>query len=100
MRPNAGEVEICRWWIAHELTLVRPRLTVALGATALQSLSTYRGTLEKARGQILSTREGAPLRATIHPSDLLRLPDEAAKQQQFERFVAELRQAKAQALTS
>ena len=100
MRPNAGEVEICRWWVAHELTLVRPRLTVALGATALQSLSTYRGTLEKARGQILSTREGAPLRATIHPSYLLRLPDEAAKQQQFERFVAELRQAKAQALTS
>jgi len=99
MRPNTGEIEMCRWWLAHELTLVRPRLTVALGATALQSLATYRGTLEKARGQTLSTREGAPLRATIHPSYLLRLPDEAAKQQQFERFVAELRQAKAQALT-
>lgn len=93
-RPNAGEVEICRWWVAHELKLVRPRLIVALGATALQSLSTYKGTLTNAREQTLKTREGAPLRATIHPSYLLRLPDQDAKDEQFERFVADLKKAK------
>ncbi|MEQ1492988.1 MAG: UdgX family uracil-DNA binding protein, partial [Terricaulis sp.] len=87
MRPNAGEVEICRWWVAHELTLVKPRLVVALGATALQSLSTYKGTLTNAR-------EGAALRVTVHPSYLLRLPDENAKAAEFKRFVVDLKDAK------
>jgi len=94
MRPNAGEVEICRWWMAHELTLVKPRLVVALGATALQSLSTYKGTLTTAREQTLKTREGAALRVTVHPSYLLRLPDENAKAAEFKRFVADLKNAK------
>lgn len=93
-RPNAGEVEICRWWVTHELALVRPRLVVALGATALQSLSSYKGTLTNARDQTLKTREGAILRATVHPSYLLRLPDEQAKEAEFARFVADLREAK------
>lgn len=97
-RPNDGEVEICRWWVAHELTLVKPHLVVALGATALQSLSTYKGTLTKAREQTLKTREGAVLRATVHPSYLLRLPDEDAKTAEFERFVADLKDAKRLAL--
>ena len=93
-RPNAGEVELCRWWVVHELKLVRPRLVVALGATALQSLSNYRGTLTNAREQTLKTREGAALRVTVHPSYLLRLPDEEAKAAEFERFVTDLKQAK------
>jgi uracil-DNA glycosylase family protein len=93
-RPNAGEVEICHWWVAHELKLTRPRLVVALGATALQSLSTHRGTLESVRARTLKTREGAPLRATVHPSYLLRLPDKHAKQEQFEHFVSDLKKAK------
>lgn len=93
-RPNAGEVENCRWWVKHELALVRPRLVVALGATALQSLSTYKGTLTNARKQTLQTREGAALRATVHPSYLLRLPDADAKEAEFARFVADLRAAK------
>lgn len=93
-RPNRDEIEICRWWVGHELALVKPSLTVALGATALQSLSTYRGTMEAARGHALTTREGAALRATIHPSYILRLPDEAEKETQFNRFVADLKAAR------
>lgn len=93
-RPNAGEIEICRWWLAHELKLARPKLVVALGATALQSLSTYRGALGAARAQTLKTREGVALRATVHPSYLLRLPDEAARQEQFDRFVTDLKKAR------
>jgi DNA polymerase len=93
-RPNKGEVEICRWWVGHELALVKPRLVVALGATALQSLAGYSGTMESARGQALKTREGAALRATIHPSYLLRVQDEEEKEAQYARFVEDLKQAK------
>lgn len=100
-RPSTGEVEVCRWWVQHELRLVRPRLVVALGAVALQSLSTYRGTIDDARVKTLKTREGAPLRATVHPSYLLRLPDKETKEEQFARFVADLKKAQsvAQRLT-
>lgn len=96
-RPNKGEVEICRWWVGHELALVQPRLVVALGATALQSLADYHGTMDAARGQALTTREGAALRATIHPSYLLRLQDDDEKEAQYARFVEDLRYAKAAA---
>jgi len=94
MRPDRGEVEICRWWVKHELELVKPKLVVALGATALQSLSSLKGSLTSARGRTFETREGAPMRATIHPSYLLRLPDENAKDTEFDAFVADLKAAK------
>jgi len=92
--PNGREIEICRWWIKHELNFVQPRLVIALGASALRSLAGYGGALERARGVMLETREGAPLRATVHPSYLLRLPDEAAREIQYARFVADLKAAR------
>ncbi len=97
-RPNVGEIETCRWWLAHELKLAKPRLVLALGVTALTSLSDYQGSLERARGRDLVTRDGAPLRATVHPSYLLRLPNEAAKKEQFARFVSDLKSAHTAAL--
>ncbi len=93
-RPDRGEVEICRWWVKHELELMRPKLIVALGVTALQSLSSHKGSLTAVRDQTLKTREGRAMRATIHPSMLLRLPDEAAKEAEFAHFVADLKAAK------
>jgi DNA polymerase len=98
-RPDTGEVEACRWWLGHELRLIRPRLTVALGATALAALSGKAGALNAARGRTLQTLEGLPLRATYHPSYLLRLPDEDAKAHAFAAFVADLREAQALART-
>lgn len=94
MRPDRGEVEICRWWVKHEIELVKPKLVVALGATAVQSLSAYKGALSAVRGVNLETREGRSMRATVHPSYLLRLPDQAAQQAEFERFVDDLKTAK------
>ena len=94
-KPNAGEVEACRWWVKHELALVQPRLTVALGATAAASLAGHKGPLHAVRGRVIATREGAPLFVTVHPSFLLRLPDEAAKAREYARFVGELGEARA-----
>jgi probable DNA metabolism protein len=96
-KPGAGEVQACRWWVSHELSLVKPRLTVALGATAASSLAGYNGPLHALRGRVVQTREGAPLFVTVHPSYLLRLPDAAAKEREYARFVVDLGEAKASA---
>ena len=94
-RPNSGEVEACRWWVERELALLRPRLAVALGATAARSLSGHAGPLSALRGRPLRFRDDLPGLVTIHPSYLLRLPDPAAQEAEHRRFVAELRQAAA-----
>jgi DNA polymerase len=99
-RADKGEIEICRWWVKNELELVKPRLVVALGVTALQSLSMHKGSLTSVRDTTLKTREGRAMRATIHPSALLRLPDQADKEAEFERFVADLKKAKKLALAA
>ncbi len=92
-RPDRGEIEACRWWVKHEIELTQPKLVVALGVTALQSLSAHKGSLSAVRGRALATREGRLLRATIHPSMLLRLPSEADKKAEFARFVSDLKVA-------
>jgi uracil-DNA glycosylase family protein len=99
-RPDRGEIEICRWWVKNELELVKPKLVVALGVTALQSLSPHKGSLTAVRNETIKTREGRMMRATIHPSALLRLPDEADKEAEFKRFVADLKTAKKLALAA
>jgi uracil-DNA glycosylase len=92
-KPDAGEIEACRWWLDKELSLVRPRLTVALGATAAGALMQRRVTIGRVRGQAIETELGA-LWVTVHPSYLLRLPDETARQREFVRFVKDLERAK------
>ena len=94
-RPNSGEVEACRWWVERELGLLRPRLAVALGATAARALSGHAGPLSALRGRRLSFRGGLPGLVTVHPSYMLRLPDPAAQEAEHRRFVAELGQAAA-----
>ncbi|WP_343717878.1 UdgX family uracil-DNA binding protein, partial [Inquilinus sp.] len=94
-RPDSGEVEACRWWVERELGLIRPRLAVALGATAARALSGHTGPLSDLRGRPLRFRDDLPGLATVHPSYLLRLPDEAAREAEHRRFVAELGQAAA-----
>lgn len=94
-KPGAGEIQACRWWVKHELALVKPALTVALGATSAASLAGYTGPLHALRGRVVTTKDGAPLFVTVHPSYLLRLPDAAAKEREYARFVADLGQARA-----
>jgi uracil-DNA glycosylase len=90
-RPNAGEINVCKRWLMSEIDILKPRLIVALGATALQSLAGRPVAIGKNRGETLTLANGLPVFVTVHPSSLLRLPDEADKQAAYARFVEDLR---------
>jgi DNA polymerase len=90
-RPNAYEIEQCKWWLDLERQLVKPDIVVALGATALHSLSGKAIAINKVRGKVLPMPDGGRMLATIHPSYILRIDNEADKKAQYARFVAELK---------
>ncbi|WP_245431230.1 UdgX family uracil-DNA binding protein [Rhodoplanes roseus] len=90
-KPNAHEIERCRWWNDIERALVRPQLVVALGATAAASLLGRSVTIGRVRGELLTGRDGEPVVVTIHPSYLLRLREKADKEREYARFVADLK---------
>jgi uracil-DNA glycosylase family protein len=94
-KPNAGEIRACRWWLSQELELVAPRLTVALGATAARTLMGKAVTISATRGTILTPEAGPPVMVTIHPSYLLRIPDDSARKTEYSRLVRELGVARA-----
>ena len=94
-KPGTGEIEACRWWIEQEQMLVKPQLTIALGATAARSLFGKTMTIGRERGRALQLPEGGAGWITVHPSYLLRLPDEAQKAEEYARFVADLTAAQA-----
>lgn len=98
-RPNAGEIRICRWWLQQEFRLAQPRLVVALGRTAAQSLLGRAVTISALRGAFLPLGAGAELLVTVHPSALLRAPDEAARRHSLKLFVADLRKVSERAGT-
>jgi len=90
-KPNNNEIEACRWWLDRELGLIKPRFTVALGATAARSLTGRDTTISRSRGKLMTLREGVEGFITVHPSFLLRLPDQAAKAAEYKKFVADLK---------
>lgn len=87
-KPNAGEVQSCKWWLNREIALIRPRLIVALGATAAGALSGRAVSVTKERGPMMFA--GMQGFVTVHPSFLLRLPDADAKEREYRNFVADL----------
>ncbi len=89
-KPNASEIERCRWWNDLERRLVRPALVVALGATAARSLMGRTVTISRVRGEVLAVHD-MRLLVTIHPSYLLRLEDEEIKAREYAHFVADLK---------
>jgi DNA polymerase len=90
--PDAGEVKSCRWWLEAERRLVRPKVVVALGATAALGLFGKPTPIGANRGHVLLL-QGAHALVTYHPSYLLRLPDNDAKKAAFKLFVADLKLA-------
>ena len=95
-KPNAAEITACHVWVGQEIALIRPRLIVALGATALRSLTGRAAPVSAARGKVTPTALG-PVFTTVHPSYLLRLPDPAQAEAEYARFVEDLREAGRQA---
>lgn len=92
--PNAGEVSACRWWLEAERRLVKPKVVLALGATAGLGVLGRKPAVTKERGRPVPLSDGATAVLTVHPSYLLRIPDAAAKAAERERFVADLVQAR------
>jgi uracil-DNA glycosylase len=90
-KPNTPEIKACRQWYERELATVKPQLIVAMGATAAQSVLGRITPINKTRGRLIDAGEGPRVLVTVHPSYLLRLPDEDAKAREYERFVEDLR---------
>ncbi len=75
-KPNAGEIRACRPWLEEEIRVVRPRLIVALGSTAGQTLLGRDFRVTESRGKMIRSDWAGPVLATVHPSSVLRTPDE------------------------
>jgi DNA polymerase len=89
-RPNAYEIDRCHWWLDIEKALVRPQVVVALGATAVRSIARKPLPVGRIRGKLMPLETGGHFLATIHPSYLLRIQDEADKHVQYQMFVRDL----------
>ena len=94
-KPNAAEISACRWWYEQESLLVKPEVTVALGATAARALIGKAVTIGRERGRPIELPGGGIGWITIHPSFLLRIQDHGETDAAFARFVEDLKAAKA-----
>jgi uracil-DNA glycosylase family protein len=92
-RPNAYEIERCRWWLEQERAIVKPLAIVALGATAARSVFGRAVTIKSMRGKPHRLADGTMAFVTIHPSWLLRIEEAAEKEREHRNFVADLRRA-------
>ena len=91
-KPQGPEIEACRWWIEQERELIRPPVVVALGATAARSIFGKVVTISRMRGEPHALLDGESGEAwvTVHPSFLLRVPEEERKREEYRKFVADL----------
>src|SRR5438046_1546726 len=92
-KPNSREIAACRPWLEAELRLVKPKLLVCLGATAAQAIFGPSFRVTRERGKVLSSKLAPRVLATVHPSSLLRQPDEASREREYKHFVTDLRAA-------
>ncbi len=90
-KPRASEIEACRPWLDVEIGLIRPQIVVCLGATASQALMGNGFRLTKERGNFFDKPGGGFVTATVHPSAILRAPDEQQRHAQYREFVADLK---------
>ncbi len=90
-RPNTAEIAACRLWLELELRLVKPDLVIALGATAAQALLGRAFRVTKDRGKLVSSPLAERVIATVHPSSILRAPDDDARRAEMRAFVRDLK---------
>jgi DNA polymerase len=89
-RPDAGEIQACKWWLKIEKHHIKPKIIVALGATAALSLTGNGRDILKRRGSFETADDGTPILITVHPSSLLRAPDPEAAAKAKEQFRLDL----------
>jgi len=90
-KPNAIEIAACRPWLEAEIAVVKPDVIVALGATAAQALLGPQFRVTKQRGEFIESTLAPYLMATVHPSSILRAPDDETRQLEYRRFVDDLK---------
>jgi uracil-DNA glycosylase family protein len=90
-KPNGTEISACRPWLDSEIALLKPEVIVCLGATAAQTLLGRDFRVTKSRGELMESPLAPYIMATVHPSSILRAPDEASRQAEMERFIADLK---------
>jgi uracil-DNA glycosylase len=90
-KPNAQEINACRPWLEAEIALIKPRVLVALGATAAQALLGAQFRVTKQRGKFLDSTLAPYVMATVHPSSILRAPDDETRRLEYRQFVNDLK---------
>lgn len=90
-KPNSREIAACHPWLQAELEVLKPRLLVCLGATAAQALLGGEFRVSKQRGQLIESDLAPNVMATVHPSSILRAPDEETRHAEMKLFIADLK---------
>jgi uracil-DNA glycosylase len=90
-KPNAQEIAACRPWLDAEIDAIRPKVLVCLGATAAQALLGKQFRVTQHRGEFVESPLAPKVMATVHPSSILRAPDDAARHAEMRRFVEDLK---------
>lgn len=90
-KPNSLEIAACRAWLDAAIDVVKPQVVVCLGATAAQALLGHSFRAKQQRGQLLPFREGVMIAATVHPSSILRAPDDESRHREMQLFINDLR---------
>jgi DNA polymerase len=90
-KPNGREIAACRPWLEAELAVLKPKILVCLGATAAQALFGKDFRVSKRRGQWVDSPLAQKAMATVHPSSILRAPNEEERHAQFKQFVGDLK---------
>jgi uracil-DNA glycosylase len=90
-KPNAGEIAACRPWLEAEISLVKPKVVVCLGATAAQALLGTQFKVTKQRGKFIKSTLAPYIIATVHPSSILRAPDDETRHDEKRKFIDDLK---------
>ena len=93
-KPNAQEIAACRPWLRAEISLIKPKVIVALGATAAQALLGKQFRVTKERGKFIESELAPYVMATVHPSSILRAPDDQTRREERRHFIDDLKRLK------
>jgi len=91
-KPNSREIAACRPWLDAEPDLLKPKVIVCLGATAAQALLGHQFRVSQQRGRLVPSPLAPHVTATVHPSSILRAPDEESRHAEMARFIDDLKQ--------